>query len=176
MTQQRPSVLVTRRLPEVIETRMSTLFDARFNATDAQLDGDAVIVLRFQGPRANGMPEVHGLTPTLSVLQDRGHKIALLTDGRMSGASGKIPAAIHLSPEAMTAGPLARVRDGDPIRLNAEAGSLMNLAPDFDTRAPATADLSTNHTGSGRELFALFRAHAAPATAGASPLFPEDAS
>ena len=140
-----------------------------------QLDGDAVIVLRFQGPRANGMPEVHGLTPTLSVLQDRGHKIALLTDGRMSGASGKIPAAIHLSPEAMTAGPLARVRDGDPIRLNAEAGSLMNLAPDFDTRAPATADLSTNHTGSGRELFALFRAHAAPATAGASPLFPEEA-
>ncbi|MDQ2089104.1 phosphogluconate dehydratase [Marimonas arenosa] len=145
---------------------------AAFKAGD--LEGDAAIVLRFQGPRANGMPEVHGLTPALSVLQDRGHKIALVTDGRMSGASGKIPAAIHLSPEAMTGGPLARVRDGDPIRLDAAAGRLENLAPDFDDRPAATADLTASHHGTGRELFALFRANASSATEGASPLFPED--
>ncbi|MDU8926473.1 phosphogluconate dehydratase [Alisedimentitalea sp. MJ-SS2] len=135
------------------------------------LDGDAAIVLRFHGPQANGMPEVHGLTPTLSVLQDRGYKIALVTDGRMSGASGRIPAAIHLSPETMAQGPLARVRDGDPIRLDAEHGSLDNLAPDFENRTPDTADLATSHTGTGRELFSLFRDNATPATQGASPLF-----
>ena len=138
---------------------------------NGELSGDTVIVLRFQGPQANGMPEVHGLTPTLSVLQDRGHKIALVTDGRMSGASGKIPAAIHLSPEAAGQGPLARVQDGDVIRLDAEAGTLENLSPGFAGRAPATADLSPGHHGMGREFFSLFRSHASPATAGASPLF-----
>ncbi len=89
-----------------------------------ELDRDFVAVVRFQGPRANGMPELHSLTPTLSVLQDRGRKVALVTDGRMSGASGKVPAAIHLTPEAAAGGPLAKVRDGDVIRLDARAGSL----------------------------------------------------
>ncbi|MDQ2093200.1 phosphogluconate dehydratase [Rhodalgimonas zhirmunskyi] len=138
-----------------------------------ELAQDTIIVLPFQGPRANGMPELHGLTPTMSVMQDRGFKVALVTDGRMSGASGKVPAAIHVSPEAMGDGPLARIRDGDVIRLDAEAGTLENLAPDFDTRTPDRPDLSANHTGLGRELFSIFRANAAPATEGASPLFPE---
>jgi phosphogluconate dehydratase len=85
-------------------------------------DGDTIVIVRFQGPKANGMPELHSLTPTLSVLQDRGHRVALVTDGRMSGASGKVPAAIHVSPEAAEGGPLARLRDGDVVRLDAVAG------------------------------------------------------
>jgi phosphogluconate dehydratase len=118
---------------------------------------DTVVVVRFQGPQANGMPELHSLTPTLSVLQDRGLKVALVTDGRMSGASGKVPAAIHVAPEAATGGPLARLRDGDLVRLDAVAGTLTCLAPDFDARTPVTADLSANGQGLGRELFAAFR-------------------
>ncbi|WP_137701987.1 phosphogluconate dehydratase [Marimonas lutisalis] len=153
----------------VFETQEAVI--AAFRA--GELDRDTVVVLRFHGPRANGMPEVHGLTPTLSVLQDRGHKLALVTDGRMSGASGKIPAAIHLSPESATGGPLARVRDGDVIRLDAEAGTLENLAADFAGRSPETLDLAAGHHGTGRELFELFRANAGPATSGASPLFPD---
>ncbi|WP_322865546.1 phosphogluconate dehydratase [Aquicoccus sp. G2-2] len=135
------------------------------------LTGDVVVVLPFQGPRANGMPELHGLTPTLSVMQDRGQNIALLTDGRMSGASGKIPAAIHVSPEATLGGPLAQLRDGDLIRLDADAGTLECLTADFTTRPVETPDLSANETGTGREMFALFRANASPATEGASSLF-----
>jgi phosphogluconate dehydratase len=118
---------------------------------------DTVVVVRFQGPQANGMPELHALTPTLSVLQDRGLKVALVTDGRMSGASGKVPAAIHVAPEAACGGPLARLRDGDILRLDAVAGTLTCLAPDFDSRTPVTADLSANEWGIGRELFAAFR-------------------
>ncbi len=118
---------------------------------------DCVVVVRFQGPQANGMPELHSLTPTLSVLQDRGLKVALVTDGRMSGASGKVPAAIHVAPEAACGGPLARLRDGDIVRLDAVAGTLTVLAPDFDSRAPVEADLSANEHGIGRELFAAFR-------------------
>lgn len=118
---------------------------------------DTVVVVRFQGPRANGMPELHSLTPTLSVLQDRGLRVALVTDGRMSGASGKVPAAIHVSPEAAQGGPLARLRDGDMIRLDAVAGTLSVLAADFDRRAPVEVDLSANEVGLGRELFAAFR-------------------
>jgi phosphogluconate dehydratase len=129
---------------------------------------DTVVVVRFQGPRANGMPELHSLTPTLSVLQDRGLKVALVTDGRMSGASGKVPAAIHVSPEAAEAGPLARLRDGDVIRLDANAGTLQVLAPDFETRPPATPDLSANTHGLGRELFEVFRRNTGPATTGAA--------
>ena len=95
-----------------------------------------IVVVRFQGPQANGMPELHSLTPTLSVLQDRGLKVALVTDGRMSGASGKVPAAIHVSPEAAMGGPLARLRDGDMVRLDAVAGTLTVLAAGFrDARA-----------------------------------------
>ncbi|MFN6924140.1 MAG: phosphogluconate dehydratase [Tabrizicola sp.] len=131
-----------------------------------EFTSDTVVVVRFQGPQANGMPELHSLTPTLSILQDRGLKVALVTDGRMSGASGKVPAAIHVTPEAATGGPLARVRDGDILRLDAVAGTLTVLAPDFDSRAPVIADLSANEHGIGRELFAAFRRHAGPADTG----------
>jgi phosphogluconate dehydratase len=127
---------------------------------------DCVVVVRFQGPRANGMPELHSLTPTLSVLQDRGLKVALVTDGRMSGASGKVPAAIHVSPEAAVGGPLARLCDGDIVRVDAVAGTIEVLAPDFAGRAPVAADLSANRHGIGRELFEVFRAHAGPAETG----------
>jgi len=127
---------------------------------------DTVVVVRFQGPRANGMPELHALTPTLAVLQDRGLKVALVTDGRMSGASGKVPAAIHVSPEAACGGPLARVRDGDILRVDARAGTLQTLATDFDSRAPVVPDLSANGYGIGRELFEAFRTHAGPAETG----------
>jgi phosphogluconate dehydratase len=127
---------------------------------------DTVVVVRFQGPQANGMPELHSLTPTLSVLQDRGLKVALVTDGRMSGASGKVPAAIHVAPEAAAGGPLARLRDGDMVRLDAVAGTLTCLAADFDSRAPVTEDLSANEFGIGRELFAAFRRHAGSAETG----------
>ena len=132
---------------------------------------DTVVVVRFQGPQANGMPELHSLTPTLSVLQDRGLKVALVTDGRMSGASGKVPAAIHVSPEAAAGGPLARLRDGDIIRLDAVAGIISTLAADFASRAPVTADLSHNSWGTGRELFEAFRRSVGPATEGASSLY-----
>ena len=135
-----------------------------------ELDRDGVIVVRFQGPTANGMPELHSLTPPLSVLQDRGFKVALVTDGRMSGASGKVPAAIHLSPEAEDGGPISRVLDGDVIRLDAETGTLEVLAdPDvFAGRQAATADLAASHEGIGRELFAAFRARVGTAEAGAA--------
>ena len=129
---------------------------------------DTIIVVRFQGPKSNGMPELHALTPILAVLQDRGLKVALVTDGRMSGASGKVPSAIHLSPEAAAGGPLARVCDGDVIRLNATDGRLDNLAPDFETRLPATADLAGNGTGVGRELFDVFRRNVGLASTGAA--------
>ncbi|MFN4192040.1 MAG: phosphogluconate dehydratase [Tabrizicola sp.] len=131
-----------------------------------EFTSDTVVVVRFQGPKANGMPELHSLTPTLSVLQDRGLKVALVTDGRMSGASGKVPAAIHVAPEAAAGGPLARLRDGDLVRLDAVAGTLSVLAPDFDSRSPAEADLSANQYGIGRELFAAFRRHVGPADTG----------
>ncbi len=136
-----------------------------------EITKDTVVVVRFQGPRANGMPELHSLTPILAVLQDRGLNVALVTDGRMSGASGKVPAAIHVAPEAAAGGPLARLRDGDLIRLDATAGRLEARVPDLDARAPAAPDLSVNQFGIGRELFALFRQQAAAATEGASPLF-----
>jgi phosphogluconate dehydratase len=118
---------------------------------------DTVVVVRFQGPKANGMPELHSLTPTLAVLQDRGLKVALVTDGRMSGASGKVPAAIHVAPEALDGGPLARVRDGDLLRVDAVAGTLEALVEGFDAREPATPSLEANGHGVGRELFAVFR-------------------
>ena len=129
---------------------------------------DTVVVVRFQGPQANGMPELHSLTPTLSVLQERGLRIALVTDGRMSGASGKVPAAIHVSPEAACGGPLARLRDGDMVRLDAVAGTLTCLAADFDSRMPVVADLSGNEHGIGRELFAAFRRNVGASDTGAA--------
>ena len=133
-----------------------------------EFTSDTVVVVRFQGPQANGMPELHSLTPMLSVLQDRGFKMALVTDGRMSGASGKVPAAIHVSPEAAKGGPLARLRDGDIVRLDAVAGTLSVLAADFDAREPITADLSANRHGIGRELFEAFRRNVGTSETGAA--------
>lgn len=129
---------------------------------------DTVVVVRFQGPRSNGMPELHGLTPILSVLQDRGLRVALVTDGRMSGASGKVPAAIHVSPEAADGGPLARLRDGDLVRLDADKGTLEAVGVDLSARAPAEADLTGNGTGVGRELFEVFRKNVGLASTGAA--------
>jgi len=129
---------------------------------------DTVLVVRFQGPRANGMPELHGLTPVLAVLQDRGLRVALVTDGRMSGASGKVPAAIHVSPEAAEGGPLARLADGDLLRLDTLAGRLDCLAEGFAERRPVVPDLGANAEGCGRDLFDVFRRSVGPATAGAS--------
>ncbi|GAB3265514.1 IlvD/Edd family dehydratase [Chitinimonas naiadis] len=134
-----------------------------------ELEKDFVAVIRFQGPRANGMPELHKLTPSLGVLQDRGFKVALVTDGRMSGASGKVPAAIHITPECLAGGPLAKVRSGDVIRLDAEAGVLeakVDVA-EWASRELATADLAGNDHGYGRELFAVFRNAATGAEQGA---------
>jgi len=135
-----------------------------------ELERDVVVVVRFQGPRANGMPELHKLTPALSVLQGRGFKVALVTDGRMSGASGKVPAAIHVTPEALAGGMIGRVQDGDLLRLDAVTGELTLQvdAGTLATRPPAVADLSANQHGFGRELFAGFRALAAGAEDGAA--------
>ena len=117
------------------------------------------------------MPGLHSLTPVLAVMQDRGLKVALVTDGRMSGASGKVPSAIHVSPEALDGGPLARIADGDVIRVDAVAGTLDVVTPGALDRPVVTPDLSANAHGFGRELFAAFRAHVGPAESGASPLF-----
>jgi phosphogluconate dehydratase len=133
-----------------------------------ELDRDVAVVVRFQGPRANGMPELHKLTPALGVLQDRGHRVALITDGRMSGASGKVPAAIHMSPEALPDGPLARVRDGDMIRLDAHEGRLEAVGVDLASRPPANSPPPP--VGTGRELFALMRLQADEAELGASAM------
>ncbi len=138
---------------------------AAFQAGD--LNRDVVVVVRFQGPRANGMPELHSLTPVLSVLQDRGHKVALVTDGRMSGASGKVPSAIHVAPEALDGGLIARLHDGDLIRVDATQGRLDVLTEGVTERPAASPDLSANSHGLGREMFDLFRAAAGPATSGA---------
>jgi phosphogluconate dehydratase len=137
-----------------------------------ELDRDVIVVLRFQGPRANGMPELHSLTPALSVLQDRGHRVALVTDGRMSGASGKVPAAIHCSPEALLGGGIGKVRDGDWIQLDADGGRLDVLveAAEWEARALATADTSANDWGVGRELLRPLRGLAAPAEQGGGVL------
>jgi phosphogluconate dehydratase len=135
-----------------------------------ELNRDVVAVVRFQGPKANGMPELHRLTPPLAVLQEKGFRVALVTDGRMSGASGKVPAAIHLTPEAAEGGPIAKIRDGDMIRVDADAGTLEVLADaaEFHARPPVRIDLSANHQGTGRELFAAFRAITGSAAQGAS--------
>ena len=141
------------------------------------LTGDFVAVIRGQGPRANGMPELHKLTPTLSVLQDRGQRVALLTDGRMSGASGKVLAAIHVTPEAACGGPLAKLREGDPIRIDAEAGMLRLELPEAEWSARAVIPIDThgNAQGVGRELFGLMRAQVGSAEEGACSLFVGDA-
>ncbi len=135
-----------------------------------ELTGDMIAVVRFSGPRALGMPELHKLTPALGILQDRGFKVALLTDGRMSGASGKVPAAIHMTPEAIDGGPISKIRDGDMIRVDANDGTLTFLGDEaeFFARQPAAEDLTSQHFGMGRELFAGFRSLVGVADRGAS--------
>jgi len=140
------------------------------------LQGDFVAVVRGQGPRANGMPELHKLTPTLSALQSRGQRVALLTDGRMSGASGTVLAAIHVTPEAADGGPLARVHDGDIIRIDAAEGTMDALvaASAWSARDLADVVFEANHHGDGRELFALMRTQVGGAEAGACSLFVDE--
>ena len=133
-----------------------------------ELTEDVIIVVRFQGPKANGMPELHSLTPMMAIMQGRGQKVALVTDGRMSGASGKVPAAIHVCPEALDDGPIAYLKDGDLLRVDATTGVLEILTEGVLDRAPATADLSGNQEGVGRELFTAFRASVGSASTGAS--------
>lgn len=172
------AVIKTSAVPEerhVIEAP-ARVFDsqealqAAFKA--GELERDIVVVVRFQGPRANGMPELHKLTPPLGVLQGKGFRVALVTDGRMSGASGKVPAAIHVSPEALAGGPIARLRDGDLVRLDAVAGTLEALVPgnEWNARAPATISedaIEDNAHGIGRELFGGMRKNVMSAEEGA---------
>ncbi len=136
----------------------------------SELERDVIAVVRFQGPAANGMPELHKLTPYLGILQDRGFKVALVTDGRMSGASGKVPAAIHLTPEALVGGPIAKIRDGDLLRLDAESGSLECLVPaaEWNAREAISRDNELGEFGTGRELFAHMRRAVGDAESGAS--------
>jgi phosphogluconate dehydratase len=135
-----------------------------------ELDKDAVVVVRFQGPRANGMPELHKLTPSLGVLQDRGFRVALVTDGRMSGASGKVPAAIHVSPEALAGGPIAKLRDGDIVRLCADRGELTALVDEDEWESRENAPAPPPPFGTGRELFAMMRHGADSPERGASAM------
>ncbi|QKV53191.1 phosphogluconate dehydratase [Comamonas antarctica] len=172
------SVIKVSAVPEdrhVVEAP-ARVFGSQAELQDAfqagELDRDVVCVVRWQGPQANGMPELHKLTPPLAVLQGKGFKVALVTDGRMSGASGKVPAAIHVSPEAVAGGPLARVQDGDLIRLDAVAGTLAVLVDEAEwlARTPAqmpAAQALDNTFGFGRELFAGFRRNALSAEEGA---------
>ena len=170
----KPENRIVEAPAEVYETQESVLAD--FKA--GKLNRDVIVVLRFQGPRANGMPELHSLSPALSVLQDRGFKVALVTDGRMSGASGKTPAAIHVSPEALAGGPLAHVQTGDIIRLDAEAGVLTTIAvADLQARPAArrsAANREASTWGYGRELFSAFRRVVTSAEEGATVCFSQE--
>jgi len=163
------------RIVEAPAAVFETQEDALQAFKDGKLNRDVVLVLRFQGPKANGMPELHSLSPALSVLQDKGFKVAFVTDGRMSGASGKTPAAIHVSPEALAGGPLAHVRDGDIIRLDAEAGVLTTVGVADLTARPlavrSTANAEGSSWGYGRELFGAFRHVVSTAEQGASVCF-----
>lgn len=149
--------------------------DAAFKA--GELNKDCVVVVRFQGPKACGMPELHKLTPPLGVLQDKGYKVALVTDGRMSGASGKVPAAIHVTPEAVDGGNIARIKTGDLLLVDGDTGKLEVLvdAAEFAARVPATADLSANFYGMGREMFGALRQQMTGAEQGACSLFVTEA-
>ncbi|HSV34788.1 MAG TPA: dihydroxy-acid dehydratase, partial [Ramlibacter sp.] len=172
------SVIKVSAVPEerhVIEAP-ARIFDAQEELLQAfkagELERDVICVVRWQGPQANGMPELHKLTPPLAVLQGRGFRVALVTDGRMSGASGKVPAAIHVSPEAAAGGPLAKLRDGDRVRLDATAGTLQALVPAGDWAARENAVMPeslrvANGLGVGRELFTAFRRNALAAEEGA---------
>ncbi|MGI8943389.1 MAG: phosphogluconate dehydratase [Qipengyuania sp.] len=153
------------------------VFDSQHGVIEAfkrgQLDRDVVVVVRFQGPAANGMPELHKLTPPLGVLQDRGNRVALVTDGRMSGASGKVPCAIHVSPEAWHGGALARLRDGDTVRVCAQTGALEALVDAEEWEGREQAVPPAEEWGTGRELFALMRRYSDPAEKGGSAMLHE---
>ena len=167
------------RIVEAPAAVFETQEDALQAFKDGKLDRDVVVVLRFQGPRANGMPELHSLSPALSVLQDRGFKVAFVTDGRMSGASGKTPAAIHVSPEALAGGPLAHVRDADILRLDPEDVVLTTIGIPVLTARPAAVRTPAHAQGAGwgygRELFGAFRQAVGAAEAGASICFADPA-
>ncbi len=156
---------------QVVEAPVRVFHDqndvkAAFKA--GEFTDDVIVVVRFQGPKANGMPELHSLTPILSILQGRGQKVALVTDGRMSGASGKVPAAIHVCPEALDGGAIGYLQDGDLLRVDAVKGELEILTTGVLDRSPATADLSANQHGVGRDLFGAFRQNVGSADTGAS--------
>ena len=131
---------------------------------------DTIFVVRFQGPRSNGMPELHSLSPILATLQDRGLKVALVTDGRMSGASGKVPSAIHVAPEAASGGPISKIRDGDILFLDANNGILEVQVEDLEHRTSVSVDLSDNNFGIGRELFNIFRKNVGSTSEGANSI------
>jgi phosphogluconate dehydratase len=133
---------------------------------NGELEKDFIAVLPFQGPKQNGMPELHQLTPTLSILQKRGFKVALVTDGRMSGASGKVPAAIHLTPEASEGGPISKIKTGDLLKLDAYTGTLTCLVSNFEEREPTIKNVHTQ--GFGRELFTNLRTAISSSEEGAS--------
>ena len=165
------SAVATERLTIEAPCRVFADQDAVIAAFKAgELEHDVVVVVRFQGPAANGMPELHKLTPPLGVLQDRGFRVALVTDGRMSGASGKVPAAIHVTPEAHLGGALARLRDGDLVRVCAERGELVALVDAAEWEARELAVQPAVAAGTGRELFALMRLHSDTAEHGASAM------
>jgi phosphogluconate dehydratase len=137
---------------------------------NGELEKDFIAVVRYQGPKANGMPELHGLMPPLGLLQDKGYKVAIVTDGRMSGASGKVPSAIHFSPEALDNGMLAKVETGDMVRFDAHKGEVMLLVDEetLKQREPGSPDLTYNTHGFGRELFSSVRQNVGMAEEGAS--------
>ena len=157
-----------------VVTAPALVFDDQLDVVRAFKEGrlarDFVAVVRYQGPRANGMPELHQLTPALTSLQSKGFHVALVTDGRMSGASGTVPAAIHVTPECLNNGPLRLVRDGDLIHLDSNRGILEARVPheEWNARQATTPDMSHNVCGMGRELFSSFRGVASDAEAGAS--------
>ncbi len=170
------AVMKTSAVPadnQIIEAP-AVVFESQHDIVPAfeagQLNKDCVVVVRFQGPQANGMPELHKLMPPLGVLMDRGFKVALVTDGRLSGASGKVPSAIHVTPEAYTGGMLAKVQNGDLIRVNGVTGELALLVPaaELAERQPYHPDLSAEHIGCGRELFSALRSQLSGAEQGAS--------
>ncbi|RUO20875.1 phosphogluconate dehydratase [Aliidiomarina iranensis] len=173
------AVMKTSAVPEGAEsiTAPAVIFSSQHELDRAfqagELDKDCVVVVRFQGPKAIGMPELHKLTPPLGVLQKRGFKVALVTDGRMSGASGKVPAAIHVTPEAVDGGLIAKIQEGDLVKLDAENGILEVLVAqhELDKRQPASIDLTDSHEGMGREMFAALRSNLSGAESGACSLF-----
>jgi len=161
-----PARLTIEAPCRVFETQDAV--NAAFRA--GELDRDVIVVVRFQGLRANGVPELHKLTPPLGVLQDKSFKVALVTDGRMSGASGKVPAAIHLTPEAHCGGPSSRMRDGDILRLRAVSGTLELIVSEYEVQSRPSVPVPHEAQGTGREIFALFRDHCDNAEQGASPI------